>query len=637
VVDAQAPTIVCPSNISVSNTANICGANVTYPFPTVGDNCALPGGTPVSLSQTTNNTTIIPIQIGCQAGGLTTENSWWRAYDLAPLNLPAGLSIKNVRFGIEKITGGPVPITARIWISNGAFPASTRTLAGQATATFAVQANTFGTISFPSAILVPANAIVVIELNCPDQRPFGRSFFIGSNNLGESAPSYLSATACGVPNPTPIADLVPNPLDHIILNLNAEYYTSAPTLVQIAGLASGSLFPVGVTTNTFRATDAAGNTSTCSFTVTVNDVQAPAISCPANIVRNTDAGACTASVVVPNPTYSDNCAVTQLTWAMTGATVASSPATGINFVGTRTFNLNGTTGTGVTTITYTAKDAAGNTTICSFTVTVNDAVRPIISGQPATRFVCAGSNAVFTVAATSNNGPLAYQWQEWNGSAWVNIAGATTNSFSVANVSFTDNTRSFRVVLTGLCTIVNSDAATLYVNPLPTVSLLTSIPPILTPGQSMNINAVVSPAGGTYVWSFNGTVVPSRTGSSWNGVTVDGIGTYRVTYTDPNGCSSTSANLVVTGQQSDGLWVYPNPNNGQFMVRYYNQLNENITVNVFDSKGARVFQKLAVGGTAYTLVEVSLGNQFAAGVYVVQVVNGSGKIVGAKQIIVRHR
>jgi CSLREA domain-containing protein len=41
------------------------------------------------------------------------------------------------------------------------------------------------------------------------------------------------------------------------------------TTVQTAGLASGNAFPVGVTTNTFRVTDAAGNTATCSFNVTV--------------------------------------------------------------------------------------------------------------------------------------------------------------------------------------------------------------------------------------------------------------------------------------------------------------------------------------------------------------------------------
>ena len=39
-------------------------------------------------------------------------------------------------------------------------------------------------------------------------------------------------------------------------------------LEQTAGIASGKMFPVGTTTNTYVATDLAGNSSTCSFNVT---------------------------------------------------------------------------------------------------------------------------------------------------------------------------------------------------------------------------------------------------------------------------------------------------------------------------------------------------------------------------------
>jgi uncharacterized repeat protein (TIGR01451 family) len=41
------------------------------------------------------------------------------------------------------------------------------------------------------------------------------------------------------------------------------------TTTQTAGLQSGATFPVGTTTNTYTVTDAAGNTASCSFTVTV--------------------------------------------------------------------------------------------------------------------------------------------------------------------------------------------------------------------------------------------------------------------------------------------------------------------------------------------------------------------------------
>jgi 5-hydroxyisourate hydrolase-like protein (transthyretin family) len=50
-------------------------------------------------------------------------------------------------------------------------------------------------------------------------------------------------------------------------------FTGSAAPLQIAGLPSGSVFPVGTTTNTFIATDASGNTSSCSFDVTVLDTE----------------------------------------------------------------------------------------------------------------------------------------------------------------------------------------------------------------------------------------------------------------------------------------------------------------------------------------------------------------------------
>ncbi len=82
---------------------------------------------------------------------------------------------------------------------------------------------------------------------------------------------------------------------------------SGTTITQTGGLASGSLFPVGVTTNTFEVTDAAGNTTTCSFTVTVTDPDAPTITCSADITVGNDPGECSANLTVPMPSISDIC------------------------------------------------------------------------------------------------------------------------------------------------------------------------------------------------------------------------------------------------------------------------------------------------------------------------------------------
>ena len=63
----------------------------------------------------------------------------------------------------------------------------------------------------------------------------------------------------------------------------------------------------------WTATDGAGNTGTCSFTVTVLDTQDPTVSCIANPTRNADAGECFYTVVGAEfdpASSSDNCGVT---------------------------------------------------------------------------------------------------------------------------------------------------------------------------------------------------------------------------------------------------------------------------------------------------------------------------------------
>src|SRR5205823_2592730 len=92
---------------------------------------------------------------------------------------------------------------------------------------------------------------------------------------------------------------------------------------------SGSTFAKGVSAVTCTATDASGNTNQCTFTVTINDTEAPVITCPADIVANTDGGQCSKSnVTYTAATAADNCP---------GVTVDCSPLTGTTFAkGTNT-------------------------------------------------------------------------------------------------------------------------------------------------------------------------------------------------------------------------------------------------------------------------------------------------------------
>ena len=129
------------------------------------------------------------------------------------------------------------------------------------------------------------------------------------------------------------------------------------TINQTSGPLHGTCFPIGTSTVIYTATDAKGNKSTCSFTVTVssgnvdpclNDATPPVISgCPTNINLTTSSTCATATWTAPTAT--DNCGT---------ATVTSNYNSGFCFP------------IGSTTVTYTAKDAKGNASTCSFTVTV---------------------------------------------------------------------------------------------------------------------------------------------------------------------------------------------------------------------------------------------------------------------------
>lgn len=141
----------------------------------------------------------------------------------------------------------------------------------------------------------------------------------------------------------------------------ADTNTAVPTAVLYyrignTAITSPYVFPVGTTTVVATALNAAGYDS-CTFKVTVEDVEPPVVTCPANITKPNDPGKCGAVVTYPDATASDNCSTVTITY---------SKASGSFF------------DVGTTTVTVTATDGSNNTATCSFTVTVNDVEPPVI-------------------------------------------------------------------------------------------------------------------------------------------------------------------------------------------------------------------------------------------------------------------
>ncbi len=120
----------------------------------------------------------------------------------------------------------------------------------------------------------------------------------------------------------------------------------------------GSFFNVGQTIVNCKATDNAGNTATCSFKVTILDLEAPKITCPPNKLISCEESSAPANT--GSPTTSDNCGVGSVSHADVRAD-GSCP---------NEFTINRT---------WTVADINGNANNCLQTISVEDKKKPVIT------------------------------------------------------------------------------------------------------------------------------------------------------------------------------------------------------------------------------------------------------------------
>jgi hypothetical protein len=392
VTDNTNPTIICPSNANGNTVATSCSGIVNNIDATFADNCTV---TTLTWTKT----------------GATTANS-----PLTGINQVSGT---NFNLGITTVT-----YTAKDAAGNSATCSFTVTITDNINPIITCPTDANGTTSLTTCSGIVNNIDATFVDNCAvtvltwekSGATVGISALTGINqasgtsfNLGVTTVTYTAKDAAGnfstcsftvtvtdTSNPTltcpsnATANVIAGTCAGIANNIDAIFTdncnTSNITLTwaktgatvansPLTGInqASGTSFNLGITTVTYTAKDIAGNTTTCSFTVTITDNINPTVVCPANTLGNPSAIACSGIVNNIDATFADNCEVTTLTWTKTGATVANSPLTGINQASGTSFNG------GITTVTYTAKDAAGNTTSCSFTVTITDNVNPTIT------------------------------------------------------------------------------------------------------------------------------------------------------------------------------------------------------------------------------------------------------------------
>ncbi|RYE22693.1 MAG: T9SS type A sorting domain-containing protein [Sphingobacteriales bacterium] len=166
--------------------------------------------------------------------------------------------------------------------------------------------------------------------------------------------------------------------------------------------------------------------------------------------------------------------------------------------------------------------------------TLNIVAAPVITSQPQNIPVCETGSASFTVTAT--NGTLQWEVSTDGGANFTAITGATSATLSVPNVTASMHNNQYRVVVTGACSSLTSNTATLTVT--------------TTPNIGVNGPAAAVCAGETI--TLSGTGANSYT---WNNGVTDGVPfaiqqttTYTVTGTAAGNCSGTATITVTVNQ-----------------------------------------------------------------------------------------
>jgi len=497
VIDNVPPVISgCPNSVTVNNDHNNCSAVVNFTSPTVSDNCS--GG----------------------GGGATY--------------VPASMVIFNNYLYYLDGTDG-VANAAGFQLGSNA----------EMAAILAANANAFQGKTYYST--VSSNCCIIVSDGVEN---YGMAYPGSCNQAGTFGANQPVAGGAGCTNQ-----------HNISANQLSFFVSSSPynptTISQSGGHASGYAFPVGTTTNTFLATDPSGNTSTCSFTVTVVDAQPPVIpSCPSNITQ------CNHTLSYSSPSATDNCS----------ATVSCSPPSGT------------TVSAGITTVVCTATDAAGNTATCSFTVTVVDLTIGITetdnSGTTSNDgIICNGFSASLDAGVHSS-----YSWSN----------GSTAESFTVSPTATT--TYTVTISNGAGCTGSVSQVITVKSNPSASASVTTLIPCIGTNGV-----ITVSASGGTSPYTGTGPFSEPN-------------GTYSFTVSDVNGCTATTSQIIT--QPSQVNFTATVTNNSSCTTAHV----ASISVSASGGTGTKVYSDN--GGTSYQ--GASLFSALANGSYTVVVKDSNG-------------
>lgn len=294
--------------------------------------------------------------------------------DTPPLTLsaPFPLGVTNITWTVKDATNRTASCQQRIVVQVETRPLLTISCPAtvNATATDCAVGASNVNLGTPTTNLTDSNIDVSATRSdgaaLTDPYPVGNTLVTWTatdNTNGNVASCTQTVHVTATNDTTPPTLIVPGPIVtstsscSVVLDDELGVATASDSCSAVSisrtGIPPNFTFPTGTTVITYTATDASGNSTTATQTVTVHESPAiaPVISCPADVTVFLPVNSTATSMAVsyPAPTATDNCST---------PTITTDHASGSIFP------------VGTTVVTVTATDADGNHSSCQFNVTV---------------------------------------------------------------------------------------------------------------------------------------------------------------------------------------------------------------------------------------------------------------------------
>ena len=212
--------------------------NTDGKLPTDGSNIDGPPNidAPISLTlQQNNSAAVAATMIACQNAttGATRENSYYRVFPLTDHGVTGAFYVTQVTFAVERATAGTgttQPAQVKLGTYSGTVGAATLNTAQITPIASATISITNGATSVvvpasmftPPNITIPMGSNVVAEVFIPDGNAANNIFYIGSNNGGETRPSYIRGPTCGSTSPSTYAS-IGQPQIQLVLSVSGTH------------------------------------------------------------------------------------------------------------------------------------------------------------------------------------------------------------------------------------------------------------------------------------------------------------------------------------------------------------------------------------------------------------------------------